>query len=250
MEAVRALGLGGDQVTDYLGLSFSQVDAVGHDYGPMSREQFNNLIHLDEVLGNLMAFLDETVGEGRWIMALTADHGVLTIPEYLVEQGEVGSRASREDFSALRETFRTFSEIEGDPAEVADSLVASLESFPFVADALTASELTSGPPADSFATFMRNSYHPDRWAGEYSSQGSGVVFRFVEALYPSTSRRGTGHGSPYYYDRHVPLIFLGGGVEPGFSTSPVRTVDVAPTLAELSGIPAPPDLDGRPVLGR
>jgi arylsulfatase A-like enzyme len=248
IEAIRALGLGKDAVTDYLGLSFSQTDAVGHEYGPLSREQLENLLQMDHLLEELMAFLDEEVGEGRWVMALSGDHGVMTIPEYLVEEGEKASRADPEDFSMLRRTFQAFREAEGDPQETADSLVAALERLPFVADALSVLELTTPPPADSFVVLMRNSYHPDRWIGGSGSQGSGVVFRFVEGYYPDTSPRGTGHGTPYYYDRHVPLIFYGAGVEAGVSRDPVKTVDIAPTLAGLAGIATPPDLDGQALL--
>jgi hypothetical protein len=246
-EAVRVLGLGDDEIPDYLGLSFSQADAIGHDFGPLSREQLENLLHLDQVLGDLMAFLDEQVGEGRWIMSVSADHGALTVPEYLAEQGQEADRASREDLSTLRSVFRAHREEEGDPVERADAVVAALEELSFVADAMTVVEFSSGPPADSFAVLMRNSYHPDRWLPQSGSQGSGVVLRFVEAYYPSTSARGTGHGTPYYYDRHVPLIFFGPGVDPGVSQDPVRTVDIAPTLAALADIETPPDLDGQPL---
>ncbi|MCJ7630054.1 MAG: alkaline phosphatase family protein [Longimicrobiales bacterium] len=248
IEAIRALGLGKDEVTDYLGLSFSQTDAVGHEYGPLSREQLENLLHVDHLLEDLMAFLDEEVGEGRWVMALSGDHGVMTIPEYLVEEGEKASRANPDDFFMLRRTFQSFRETEGDPQETADSLVAALERLPFVADALSVLELTTPPPADSFVVLMRNSYHPDRWIGGSGSQGSGVGFRFVEGYYPDTSPRGTGHGTPYSSDRHVPLIFYGAGVEAGVSRDPVKTVDIAPTLAGLAGIATPPDLDGQPLL--
>jgi predicted AlkP superfamily pyrophosphatase or phosphodiesterase len=246
-EAIRALGLGEDEATDYLGLSFSQTDAIGHDYGPLSREQLQNLIHLDGLLGDLMAYLDEEVGPGRWVMALTGDHGVLTMPEYLSENGQPSRRATEEDFTNLREVYRAYQDMEGDPQVVQDSLAAALERLPFVADALTVAELTSPPAADSFVTFMRNSYHPDRWIGPSGSQGSGVTVRYTERFYPSTSPRQTGHGTPYYYDRHVPLIFLGGGLRAGESTDQVGTVDIAPTLAALAGIAAPSDLDGRPL---
>jgi predicted AlkP superfamily pyrophosphatase or phosphodiesterase len=247
MEAVRELGLGEDDIPDYLGISFSQADAIGHDYGPLSREQLENLLHLDRVLGDLMAFLDDEVGEGRWVMSVSADHGVLSLPEYLAEQGQEASRASREDLSILRSIFRAQREAEGSPAERADVLVEALEDLPFVADAMTVTELITGPPADSFVVFMRNSYHPDRWLPQSGSQGSGVVLRFLEAYYPSTGARGTGHGTPYYYDRYVPLIFFGPGVDPGVSLQPVRSVDIAPTLASLAGIEPPPDLDGKPL---
>ncbi len=247
-EAVRVLGMGQDQVPDYLGLGFSQTDAIGHNYGPGSQEQLENLLHLDRVLGQVMLTLDEVVGAGRWVMAFTADHGAMDMPEILAEAGEDARRADPEDFRVLRGLFDEYREMEGDPLEVADSLVQALERLPFIADAMTAAELTGGPPADSFVTLIRNSYHPDRWVSGAGSRGSGVLFRYVEGYYPSTSERGTGHGTPYHYDRLVPLIFYGTGVEPGISEEPVRTVDVAPTLASLAGIPWPTDVDGKPLL--
>ncbi len=247
-EAVRSLGLGQDQISDFMALSFSQTDAIGHEFGPLSREQLENLLHLDRALGKLMRFLDDEVGEGRWLMALSADHGVLSIPEYLVEEGLPALRATRQDLSQLRQTFVSFRNSEGDPQEVAESLVGALEELPFVADALTGLELTTPPAADSFVVLLRNSYHPDRWIWGNGSEGSGVVYRFSEGYYPDTSPRGTGHGTPYYYDRHVPLIFFGTGVSAGVSLDPVRTVDIAPTLATLAGIPLPTDLDGKPLL--
>jgi hypothetical protein len=246
-EAVHSLGMGQDAIVDFLALSFSQTDAIGHDYGPLGREQLQNLLQLDQTLGDLMAFLDDEVGEGRWVMALSGDHGTLSIPEHLEELGESGSRARREDLTQLRNTFSDTREADGDSQETAESLVAALEGMPFVADALTILELTTPPPADSFAVLMRNSYHPDRWIGGYGSQGTGVVFRFSDGYYPDPTPRGTGHGSPYFYDRHVPLIFLGAGIEAGLSMDPVRTVDVAPTLAALAGIATPDDLDGQPL---
>lgn len=247
-EAVRSLGLGADLTTDFLGVSFSQVDAIGEAYGPLSREQGQNLFHLDQVLGELMEVLDETVGEGRWVMALSGDHGVIDIPEHRAESGEAGRRATRDEFAELRNVFQTWAGEDGDPQARADALADAVEALPYVADAMTVLELTTPPPSDSFSVLMRNSYHPDRWTGGWGSEGSGVVFRFIEGYYPSTGRRGTGHGSPYYYDRHVPLMFFGGTVEAGVSDEPVNTVDIAPTLARLAGIEFPSDLDGQPLL--
>jgi hypothetical protein len=247
-EAVRELGMGDDEKVDLLALSFSQTDAIGHDYGPFGREQLQNLLQLDQTLGDLMAFLDEEVGERNWVMALSGDHGVLTIPEHREDVGEPGGiRATGQDLTRLRNTFRDFQTPGGDPQDVADSLVAALEDLPFVADAMSVLELTTPPPADSFVVLMRNSYHLDRWVWEYGSHGTGVVFRFVEGYYDDPAPHGTGHGSPYFYDRHVPLVFFGAGVTSGESADPVRTVDVAPTLAQLAGIATPDDLDGQPL---
>jgi arylsulfatase A-like enzyme len=246
-EALTALELGKDETTDLLALSFSQVDAVGHDYGPRSREQLENLLHLDRVLGEFLGSLDRVVGEGSWLLALTGDHGVMDVPESMREEGRAGTRASESQLDQLRAIFLRSRDWHDSPLVAEDALVNELEALPFVADALGLSDLTGGPPADSFVVLMRNSHHPDRWTGGFDSQGSGVVFRFSEGFYATSDPQGTGHGSPYYHDRWVPLYFLGAGVRPGTSASPVRTVDVAPTLADLAGISMPTDLDGRPV---
>jgi predicted AlkP superfamily pyrophosphatase or phosphodiesterase len=242
--AIDELGLGADGVPDYLALSFSQTDAIGHEYGPMSREQLQNLVHVDRLLGRLMTSLDEKVGEGRWVMALTADHGVMTMPEYLAEEGMPGSRTTPQDLATLRAIFERHQHRAGDPLAVADELVADLMALPLVADAFTVAEMNSGPPADSFTVLFRNSFNPERWHWGYGSQGSGVLFRFSEDVLSDSEPRGTGHGSPYYYDRHVPLIFYGPGVDRGSSDVPVRTVDIAPTLAHMAGIGVPAETDG------
>ncbi len=242
--AISELSLGLDEVPDYLALSFSQTDAIGHEFGPFSREQLENLMNLDRLLGRLMDHLDDRIGEGRWVMALSADHGAMAVPEYRVERGEPGSRPTPADLASLRDVFRAHQSREGDPLDVADTLVAELEALPFVSDAFPVAEIFSNPPPDSFSVLFRNSFHPDRWHWGYGSQGSGVLFRFIEGFYPDPSPSGTGHGTSYFYDRHVPLILLGTGINKGISELTARTVDVAPTLAFLAGIAVPEDLDG------
>ncbi|MDX1495271.1 MAG: alkaline phosphatase family protein, partial [Longimicrobiales bacterium] len=85
--AIDELELGQRDETDYLALSFSATDRVGHGYGPFSQEVLSTIIHLDRLLGELFDYLDEEVGEGRWTVGLTSDHGVVTMPEYAREQG-------------------------------------------------------------------------------------------------------------------------------------------------------------------
>ena len=108
--------------------------------------------------------------------------------------------------------------------------------------AYTHTELALGEPADSFAVLFHNSYYPGRAWGPLSRWGVEVRFGDGDLVgFPT----GTNHESTYWYDRHVAMIFMGAGVEPGSSDAPVYTVDFAPTLAGLAGIPIPDDLDGR-----
>jgi hypothetical protein len=232
--------------TDLLALSFSQTDYVGHGYGPMSREQLDNLLRLDAVLGELMEGLDARVGEGRWVLALTGDHGVVDIPEWRVEQGRDGLRLSRDQIDAMVANVETIVEETPEAGEREERLLEYLHGLPFVAAAYTHRQLLAGEPADSFAVLYRNSYVEGRYrwpTGRY-----GVEVRATEGTLDMGYSRGTGHGTPYWYDRHVPLVFLGAGIEPGVSSEPVATVDVAPSLARLGGIPVPGDLDGRALI--
>jgi len=238
-EAITRLQLGLRGHVDFLGISLSQTDLVGHNYGPQSREQLDNLLRLDRHLADFFDYLDQTVGSGRWVLAFSADHGVLDIPEQLAAEGVDAVRLDREDRADFLDAIAS-AEPEGPGAQerVKDVLLG----LPYVAAAYTYQEIESGEPADSFAVLFAHS-HSETRAPELSARW-GVRTRFVPNLLPWGSNRTT-HGSPYLYDRHVPLIFMGLGVPAGTSSERVATVDVAPTLARLAGIPAPDDLDGR-----
>jgi hypothetical protein len=108
-------------------------------------------------------------------------------------------------------------------------------------------ELTVGMPADSFATLYRNSYHPGRGADLLSRFGVEIRRKPNYLLY---ARTGTTHGTPYWYDRYIPMILMGTGVEPGSTDRAAYSVDLAPTLARLAGIQYPNDLDGRVIYPR
>ncbi len=122
-------------------------------------------------------------------------------------------------------------------AEVAAAAAEFLTAQAGVARAWMAQEISegSGPPA--LAALYRNSFDPER-SGDLAIQPARGCFL---TWHP----RGTGHGSPYLYDRRVPLVFFGGGVEPGVVAGPAATVDIAPTLAARLGVPTPDGLDGR-----
>lgn len=246
-EAVKELRLGQRGHVDYLALAFSATDYVGHAFGPFSQEQLENLMHLDRQLGELFDFLDREVGRGRWVAGLTADHGVMTMPEHLVASGEdpnarrlVPSQVTAGLQSAANDAVAAG----GSEDDIAERLARLVEERGLVARAYTHRQLTVGEYPDTFAVFFRNSYYPGRAAGTLSRFGVEIRYGYHHLLRGPT---GTTHGSVYWYDRSVPFLLLGAGVRHGVSHTPVYTVDLAPTLAGLAGIPAPPDLDGRPV---
>lgn len=263
---VDALQLGRRGVTDYLGIVSSQVDDIGHWYGPSSQEQLDNLRRLDRALGDFFDHLDATVGANRWVVALSADHGIPDIPEERLARGEHARRVKGEEFTPVLAKVRTERERSGatgaagataaTPETLADRVAALVKTADFVAAAMTPKDLFGSPASDDpYVTLYRHSARPDRIprypffdfdSGRSLVAESGVSVRLAEGAMPDLDP--AVHGSPYLYDRSVPLVFMGPGVAPGRRTEPARTIDVAPTLARLAGIPVPEGLDGRPLL--
>ena len=166
------------------------------------------------------------------------------MPEWGTAHDAPGRRLTREDrerMAALAEEAREAAP----PGREADAEARALETLPFVAGAYTREEIESAAPGDSVLRLLRSSHRPDRTREELARSGVFVVGQ--PGMYMSTSATGSGHGTPWHYDRSVPLVFLGSGVWSGRHADPARTVDLAPTLARLGGIPAPADLDGRPL---
>jgi arylsulfatase A-like enzyme len=240
---ISATGLGRDSIPDLLSVSLSATDRVGHEFGPLSREQLDNLLRLDRQLEEFFTFLDSTVGRDRWLVALLADHGAGFAPEDLQASGDTTARRwTPEEAAALGAArSRAGPSIQGgaDPEQT----VAALESLDFVSDAWTLEQLLEDPPADSFSLLLSRSVYPGRVSGDFGGQG--VLVRYEENWV--SRARGVGHGSPYWFDRHVPMIFMGPGISAGRESLRVSTVDLAPTLARLLRIPFPDDLDGIPL---
>ena len=247
--AIEEFDLGQRDQVDYLAISLSATDYVGHDHGPFSQEQLVNLVHVDRILGEFLEYLDEEVGDGEWVVGLSSDHGVVTMPEYERERGNrrVVRIRRQDETQRLSASLRTASGRGGLPEEIAERLARSLEAEGTVEKAYTHFELTRGEPADSFAVLFRNSHYPGRAHNTLSPYGVEIRYREGDLVH---FRTGTTHGTPYWYDRHVPFILLGAGVEAGSSDAPAYTVDMAPTLAALAGIDAPYDLDGRAIYRR
>jgi predicted AlkP superfamily pyrophosphatase or phosphodiesterase len=216
---------------------------VGHGFGPRSLEQLDNLVRLDEELGRFLDFLDEEVGEGRYVVALTSDHGSLMLPEARAELGLPGGRLTRDSVAALQTVVNQAAAEATLPAERADLLARVVMETSWVARAWSHATLTSGEElADSFAVLEQNSLYAGRMSGLLSR--AGVQMQLTEGTVTWVVPLGTTHGSPYLYDRRVPWILYGPGIPPGTRTDRVGATDVAPTLAGMLGVTTPEDLDG------
>jgi predicted AlkP superfamily pyrophosphatase or phosphodiesterase len=256
-EAVRARALGRRGATDYLAIVLSQIDSETHYYGPLSLEVLDVLLKLDRWMGAFFETLDAQVGAGRYVVALTADHGMPEIPEIARAEGRAGRRLTEAAIDSLLAAAARAAAPHAPGSSAESRAVAErLRGYDVVADVYAPWQLAEPDEAtELFLSLYRRSYRPDRVprlplfsfsTGESSIARAGVMVRLTEGtvidLDPSV------HGSPYGYDRHVPLIFLVPGLPGRTLTDTARTVDVAPTLAALAGIGAPADLDGRALL--
>lgn len=263
--AVESLELGMDDHVDYLGVSCSACDIVGHACGPFSREVTDLLLRDDRELEKLFALLDQRVGAGRWTAVLSADHGVLDLPETLVAQGVEAGRVASKDLSgaikatraALKERFGQDFFVDYDSgglrlssermrsAGVAPKEVRTAAKEAFAANAswcsrvFTADELTELDRSKSWPDDLRFQLH------SFDAERSGDLLFQPRRGFLVALGVGTSHGTPNAYDRRVPLVFLGAGVEPGLDPGAASPADIVPTLLSLAGVAAPADLDGR-----
>jgi hypothetical protein len=127
-----------------------------------------------------------------------------------------------------------------------DAVIQAVKDLGYVADVITLEKLAGPEAADSFVAFFQHSYYPGRVRGPLARHE--LFVRLTEGTHGGPEV--TTHGSPYLYDRHLPLIIVGPGVQPGTWDDPVSVADVAPTLARLAGIPFPDGLDGHPLIER
>jgi predicted AlkP superfamily pyrophosphatase or phosphodiesterase len=231
--------------TDFLSISFSQTDRVGHAYGPLSREQMDNLLRLDLVLEDLFSVLDEEIGRENYVVGFTGDHGVMDNPER-IDGG--GQRLTEEHRTRLGEALGAAARQAGlrPDLSTAQAMLEAMEPLEFVGPAYTQEALGGRIPGDSLAVLFQHSFTPGRPGGLLSTYG--IEMWWTENTLAWGMPVGTTHGSPFHYDRWVPMILMGPGIQAGKVEEKVRPMDLAPTLAALAGIPYPEDLDGRPLI--
>jgi predicted AlkP superfamily pyrophosphatase or phosphodiesterase len=247
--AVDSLKLGQGASTDFVAVSFSALDEIGHGAGPHSREVQDILVNLDKDLGELFAHLDAKVGRGNYVVAFSADHGVAPVPEQSQRDGLGGGRIST---AAIRRAINQLtSESIGDAnavgaigeadisftpgayeklrkkPEALDAIIHAIEATPGILRVFRPEELRPLPQTpDPILRAASLSYFPGR---------SGDLI-FALKPYWISSADGTTHGTSNAYDQRVPLIFFGAGFHPGIFLSTASPADIAPTLAYLCGI--------------
>jgi len=261
--------LGTDETTDYLSVSFSSTDYVGHVFGPSSLEAEDNILQLDRTLAELLAFVEEHVGLANTLIVLSADHGGPDAPGYLNSLGipagyvepdtwdkESAIERIKDEFKIKGELIETYAHpylyfsadvkndrrIDQEALEAA--VVEELSKFPSVSLAVSSSALRRGNLPDTHLyRSVRNNFNAKR---------SGDVFIVFEPNWFINDFDGltvaATHGSPWQYDTYVPIVFSGAGLSAQVIDRKVHTVDIAPTLSAYMNIKAPSGSVGTPLI--
>lgn len=257
LHGVQALALGAGPHIDVLSISLSATDYIGHRYGPDSREIHDQVVRVDRSLGAFLDSLYRLRDSSQITIALTADHGVGTIPELapasqvpkpvrvslsdLVGPLRAGLRAAKVDTMAIDVDQQivvcdraAFAKANVNADSAIGAFAAAIRALPGVARVDRFAALAADTLSDPVAR---------RWQHQFPANSA---VELVVTLTPGSTWRGNiaFHGTPYDYDTHVPIIFSGAGVRPGRIRDFVRTVDLAPTLAELLGVRPTERLDG------
>jgi hypothetical protein len=260
--AIAGEGLGQDDVPDILAVSLSGHDYVNHAYGAESRISHDHVLHLDRALQDFFRHLDEKVGRDNYLAVLTADHGFMPAPEYSQSQGHAAGRLSGSQTvakinKALEGRFGQgpFIRYASARALVIDRRIAAARGIAFDAVAEETRKLLLAEPAIA-AAYTRaeleaksraGAPHFEQMVRTWHKERSGDVEYALKPYWMMTSTSSmTTHGSPHPYDTHVPILFYGPAwVKAGRRDGRVEVVDIAPTLAQVLGVPVPAASEGK-----
>ncbi|SMD39029.1 Type I phosphodiesterase / nucleotide pyrophosphatase [Reichenbachiella faecimaris] len=263
LAALDGEDLGKDEVTDFLAISYSSPDYVGHAFGPYSKEIQDVYIRLDLELERLMKALDEKVGKGNWTIFLTADHAVADIPAYLKELGHgtdyMKSGEQKKAISQkLEERFGTSDLIENisnhqiflnkkliaerelDLNEVKTFLIAEMNQHAGMSAVFDAATISNYAGHDLDVKLIA--------AGHNARMSGDIVYTYQAGWLGQwhLENGGTTHGSGYSYDTHVPMLFYGWGIKQGSTVNYHPITDIAPTISTLLNIKLPSGCTGQP----
>lgn len=261
LAALKGENLGKGLDTDFLAVSFSSTDYVGHQFGVNSREIEDTYYRLDLDLERLLKALDAQVGPGNYSLFLTADHAAVQVPTYLKDlkipsgyfdskvfkdklNAYVADRFGSEDLIENISNYQVFlnrglaTQLDIDLREMQEDLAQfilqdSAVERTYTADQMWGEEYTKGIPY-----ILQNGYNPKR---------SGDVLFVLKPAVISYSKTGSTHGSPQIYDTHTPLLFFGKGFKRGASYERSEIPDIAPTIAVMLGIAFPNGTTGKPL---
>lgn len=261
--AVTSEKLGQRGLTDFLAVSCSSTDYIGHKFGPNSIEVEDTYLRLDRDLASFFSFLDKQLGKGNYTVFLSADHGAAHNAGFLADNNIPGGywqsgQRLKELNSFLNTRYKTpnlvislsnsqvhFNESEIkknglDEAAISKDCVTFLTDLPNVAFVADAKNIANAAVPSELKERIINGYNSDR---------SGAITFVLEPGWYSGTAKGTGttHGSWNAYDAHIPLVWMGWGIKHGSTVRQTGMTDIAATLAALLHIQAPNGCIGKAI---
>jgi len=258
--AILGENLGKGAATDFLAVSFSSPDYIGHQFGVASKEVEDTYIRLDKDLERLFLILDKQVGKGSYTLFLTADHGAVHVPSYLKSLKIPATYFKAKKFKKFINKFtkkrynseeliknisnfqitldkEKITALHLDVHTVAQQIADKALLFKGIYKTVTAKTMQTTNFTNGVLNSLQNGYN-QKLSGD-------ILFMVSPSVLASYyTKKGTGHGTGYTYDTHIPIIFYGKGIKKGHSKKKYRIIDIAPTISNLLQIEFPNGTSG------
>ncbi|WP_440881799.1 alkaline phosphatase PafA [Tenacibaculum sp. C7A-26P2] len=251
--AIIGENLGQSEHTDFLSISYSSTDYVGHQFGVASKEIEDTYLRLDKDLTSLFNFLDKKIGKDNYTLFLTADHAATQVPSYLESIKIPGNYLKPKKFTnylnnitkvhfgteSLISNFSNFQifldtkkikELKLNFEDVCNTISNAAIDYPGIYKVATSKTMLNNTFTRGIMKSLQNGYN-QKFSGDIL-----LVPNPSTIIYP---KKGTTHGSGYSYDTHVPIIFYGKGIKQGASKKKYEIIDIAPTISNLLSIEFP-----------
>lgn len=252
--------MGADDITDFLTISYSTPDYVGHSFGPNSIEEEDIFLRLDKELGELLDFLDVKIGNGQYLLFLTADHGAAHAPGFLsannIPAGHVQLQQLQDSLNViLKEKFGAAELISAAVnyqlvinKQLADSLKLDIKAIkqqaikyalhqPGIKEAIDIATIMQAPLQNKIREMIINSY--------YAGRSGDIQLLYQPQWIDDFEKGGTTHGVWNPYDAHIPLLWYGWNIAAGKLNKEISITDIAPTLSSLLKIQQPSGCTGK-----
>lgn len=262
LAAIVNENLGNDVYPDFLSVSFSATDYIGHEFGPSSIEVEDTYLRLDKEIAHFLEFIDTNFGKENVLVFLTSDHGVAEVPKYLMEQDIPAGYFNYNYAVTLLKSYlnavygygdwvKTYmtkqiylnhiliEDSKLDLVDVQNKVAQFFVQFTGVANATTATALQNNNFTNGINEKMKNNYNQNR---------SGDVIINLEPGWLEETSEATNHNSAYTYDTHIPLIWYGWKVTRKTITRRVSVTEIAPTISTLLNIPFPNGCMSQPII--